>query len=205
MAASTDGDWKAAKGVLRYLQGTREMGIKYGSAAALEGWVDSDFAGDTDTRKSTTGFVFNLHGGAVSWRSRMQRLVATSTATAEYVAAAEGVKDSLWLRRVVGSLGEYAGPVTLKEDNEACIAMATNEGMCSRTKHVDVCYHLIRDCVAQQQVIVEYVPSEEQLADEFTKPLPRDALSQFRLGLGLAMVSQYVVGDAWSPVAVGEC
>lgn len=79
----------------------------------MEGWVDSDFAGDKATRKSTTGFVFTLNGAALSWRSRMQRLVATSTTAAEYIAEAEVVKDSLWLRRLVGDLGEYAGPVTL--------------------------------------------------------------------------------------------
>lgn len=173
--APTYGDWLAAKGVLGLLQAIREMGIKYGGAAALEGRVDSDSAGDTGTRKSSTGFVFTRHGGAISWRSRTQRLVATSSATEKYVAAAEGVKDSLWLRRVVGSLREYAGPVILKEYNQACIANATNDGNSSRTKHVDVCYHLFRDCAAQQQVVVEYVPSEEQLADGFTKPLPRDA------------------------------
>lgn len=189
MSAPTEGDWRAAKGVLRYLQGTRDMGIKYGKEAMLEGWVDSDFAGDTESRKSTTGFVFTLHGGAISWRSRMQRLVATSTATAEYVAAAEATKDSLWLRRLAGDLGEYAGPVTLKEDNQACISMATNEGMSSRTKHVDVCYHFIRDCVAQKQVAIVYVRSEEQLADGFTKPLPRDAFNLFREGLGVAVAS----------------
>eukprot|EP00170_Pyropia_yezoensis_P003780 contig_15832_g3791 len=124
MSSPTEADWRAAKGVLRYLQGTRDMGIVYVKGARMEGWVDSDFAGDKITRKSTTGFVFTLHGGAISWRSRMQRLVATSTAAAEYVAAAEAVKDSLWLRRVVGDLGEDAGPVDLKEDNQACIAMA---------------------------------------------------------------------------------
>nr|BAG74297.1 polyprotein [Neopyropia yezoensis] len=189
MSAPTEGDWRLAKGVLRYLRGTRNMGITYGKEANLEGWVDSDFAGDTQSRKSTTGFVVTLHGGAISWRSRMQRLVATSTAIAEYVAAAEAVKDSLWLRRLAGDLGEYAGPVTLKEDNQACIAMANNEGMSPRTKHVDVCYHLIRDCVATQQVVVVYVPTGEQLADGFTKPLPRDAFTLFREGLGVAVAT----------------
>lgn len=190
MSSPTEADWRAAKGVLRYLQGTRNMGIVYGKGAAMEGWVDADFAGDKVNRKSTTGFVFTLHGGAISWRSRMQRLVATSTATAEYVAAAKAVKDSLWLRRVVGDLGEEAGPVTLKEDNQACIAMATNEGMSSRTKHIEVCYHFIRDCVEQQQVVLEYVPSEQQLADGFTKALPRDAFEQFRMGLGVMAVDR---------------
>lgn len=157
--------------MLRFLRGTLDMGLVYGEGHPMEGWVDADFAGDKATRKSTTGFVFTLNGAAISWRSRMQRLVATSTAAAEYIAAAEDIKDSLWLRRLVRALGEYAGPVTLNEDNQACIDMATNAEMSSRTKHVNVCYHLIRDCVEKQQAVVRYVPSAEQLADGLTKAL----------------------------------
>lgn len=128
MVKPTEGDWRAAKTFLRYLKGFHDMGLTYGDANDLEGWADADFAGDRESRKSTTGFVFTLHGGAVSWRSRLQRLVTTLTATAEYVTAAEATKDSLWLRRIVGSLGEEAGPVVLHEDNQACIVMARNEG-----------------------------------------------------------------------------
>lgn len=166
------------------------MGIIYDRDEQMEGWVDSDFAGDKMTRMSTTGFTFILHGGAISWRSRLQRLVATSTAAAEYVAAAEGVKNSLWLRGLLGDLGEYAGPVTLHEINQACLAMATNEGMSPRTKHVDVCHHFIRDCVEKQQVVLAYVPTAEQLADGFTKALPRDAFTRFREGLGVKVVGR---------------
>lgn len=115
--------------------------------------------------------------------------MATSTAGAEYVAAAEAVKDSLWLRRLLGDLGQYAGPATLSEDNTACIAMLTNEEMSPRTKHVDVCYQLIRDSVERQQVVLEYVPTEEQRADGLTKALPRDAFTRFREWVGMKMVT----------------
>ncbi|KAK1860561.1 hypothetical protein I4F81_003149 [Pyropia yezoensis] len=164
------------------------MGIVYDRDEQMEGWLGSDFAGDKMTPMSTFGFTFILHGGAISWRSRQQRLVATPTAAAKYVAAAEGFKDRLWLRRLLNDLGEYAGPVTLHEDNQVCIAMATNEGMSPRTKHVDVCYHLIRDCVEKQQVVLAHVPTAEQLADGFTKALPRDAFTRFREGLGVKVV-----------------
>lgn len=192
MYSPTEEDWRAAKGVLRYLKGAGDMGIVYGKGARMEGWVDSEFAGDRDTRNSTTGFLFTLHGRSISWRSRMQRLVATLTAAAEYVAAAQAVKDSLWLRRVVADLGEDAGPVDLKEDNQSCIAMATNEGMTFRTKHIEVCYHLVRDCVKRQQVVMVYVPSAQQLADGFTQALPRDAFERFREALGVTAVGRQV-------------
>lgn len=189
MATPTEGDWQAAKGVLRYLNGTRNMGIVYNGGQDLEAWVDSDYAGEQTTRKSTTGFVFMLHGGAVAWRSRLQRLVATSTATAEYVAAAEAAKESLWLRRVVGSLDEQARPVALHEDNQACIAMATNAGASDRTKHLDVCYHFLRDCAEQGQVVLRYVPSKEQIADGLTKALSADEFARFRAALGVGEVT----------------
>lgn len=148
-------------------------------------WVDSDFAGDLETRKSTTGYVFTLHGGAASWRSRLQRLEETSTTTAEYIAAAEGVKDSLWLRRILGAIREDARPVALYDDNQSCIAMADRVASSALTKHVDVCNHLVRDCVTRKQVILEYIASEEQVADGLTKPLPLEAFTHLRERIGV--------------------
>lgn len=188
MSNPTEGDWKASKTVVRYLRRTQTMGLVYGSAQALAGWVDSDVAGEKDSRKSTTGFVFTLHGGAVSWRSRLQRLVTTSTATAEYVAAAEAVKESLGLLHVAGSVGEDSGPVTLREDNQACISMASQTASTPQTKHVDVSYHFLRDCVARKQTILEYVSTDDELADGFTKALSADQFSSSRKGLGVGDV-----------------
>lgn len=188
MANPTEGDMTAAKGVVRYLAGTRNMGLVYGPAQTLAGWVDSDFAGDVESRKSTTGFLFTLHGGAISWRSRLQRLVTGSTAEAEYVAASEAVKDSIWLRRLAGDLGEDASAVTLGEDNQACIAMASNPASSTRTKHVDVCYHLVRDYVERGEVKLRYVPTGDMPADGLTKPLPASTFIIFRTGLGVREV-----------------
>lgn len=111
---------------------------------------------------------------------RSARTSASNSRLWRNVAAAEAVKDSLWLQRLLRDLGQHAGPVTLYEDNTACIAMAPNEGMSPRTKHVDRCHHLVRDCVERQQVVLEYVPAEEQRADGLTKALPRDSFTRFR-------------------------
>lgn len=188
MSQPTKGDWDLSKRSWQYLKGTENMSIKYGGAQPLGGWVDSDFSGDLETGKSTTGYVFTLHGGVVLWRSRQQRLVATSTTTAEYIAAAEGVKESLWLRRVVGDMGEDAGPVTLREDNQACIAMAGHVACSSLTKHVEFCYHFLRDIVARGQAVLEKIASAEQLADGFTKPLPLVAFTLFGQCIGVCDV-----------------
>eukprot|EP00170_Pyropia_yezoensis_P000190 contig_1288_g191 len=138
VSAPTEGDMVAAKAMVRYLKGTRTMGLVYGQPCELAGWVDADFAGDTETRKCTTGFLFTLHGGAISWRSRLQNIVLNSTAEAEYVAASDAVKESLWLRKVVDTVGEDSGPVVFGEDNQACITMAGQPSSSSNTKHVDV-------------------------------------------------------------------
>jgi len=190
MAIPTEGDMAAAKAVVRYLKGTKDMGLVYGRAERLAGWVDSDWAGHVGTRKSTTGFVFTLHGGPISWRSRLQGLVTSSTMRAEYVAASEGVKDSLWLRRLVGFMGEDSSPVTIREDNQACLALATNGIVSTKSKHVDVRFHLVRDTVARGEVFLQYTPTEEMLADGFIKALDGPAFLKFREALGVQVVRE---------------
>ena len=190
MAIPTEGDMAAAKAVVRYLKGTKDMGLVYGRAERLAGWADSDWAGHVGTRKSTTGFVFTLHGGSISWRSRLQGLVTSSTMEAEYVAASEGVKDSLWLRRLVGFMGEDSSPVTIREDNQACMALATNGVFSTKSKHVDVRFHLVRDNVARGEVFLLYTPTEEMLADGFTKALDGPAFLKFREALGVQLVPE---------------
>jgi len=105
MAAPTQQHWGAAKGVLRYLAGTLGMGIQYGKGnSQVVGYGDADYAGCVDTRRSTTGYIFMLNGGAVSWSSKRQSCVTLSTAEAEYVAAATAVKEALWFRKLEGDL-----------------------------------------------------------------------------------------------------
>lgn len=190
VSAPTEGDMVAAKAVVRYLKGTRTMGLVYGQPCELAGWVDADFAGDTETRKSTTGFLFTLHGGAISWRSRLQNIVLNSTAEAEYVAASDAVKESLWLRKVVDTVGEDSGPVVFGEDNQACITMAGQPSSSSNTKHVDVRYHHVRSAVANGEVLLVYVPTGEMPADGFTKALPGPPFKAFRLMLGVVEVGE---------------
>ena len=98
-ANPTTAHYKAGLRVVSYLLGTKEMGLVYEGTGqqTLEGYVDSDFAGDMDTRKSTTGFVFILNGGAISWGSKKQQSVATSTVEAEYIAASHAIKEGVWL------------------------------------------------------------------------------------------------------------
>lgn len=175
----------AAKRVMRYLQGTRELGIKYGpiepSKLELAGYCDSDWGSDLDTRRSTTGWVFMLGGGAMSWGSKLQPTVALSSSEAEYMAASAAVQEALRLRSLLSSLGmEQHGAIKIYEDNQGCIALSENPVMHRRTKHIDIRYHFIRERVESGEVKLVYVPTEQQLADLLTKPLGRQVVIRLR-------------------------
>jgi hypothetical protein len=176
---------KAAKRVLRYLQGTRELGITYGGGSAekdpeLVGYSDADDGGDVNTRLSTSAYVFMLAGGCISWASKLQRLVTLSTAESEYVALSLAVQEAIYLRQLVNELGCDQQSITIYEDNQACISIASTNAIQSRTKHIDKRYHFIRQHVASGEVKMEYIPSNRQLADLLTKPLTRDRVDTLR-------------------------
>jgi hypothetical protein len=171
--------WKCAMQMLRYLKGTRNLGTTYsglGTAQNLEGYVDSDYAGDRTDRKSTYGSVFMLHGGPVAWTSRKQPSVSTSTTEAEYVALCQGNKEAMWFRRLLSETGftQFLGnslEVQMYSDNQGCIALAENPEGHSRSKHIDVQYHYSRQLVEYGKIKLDYCPTDEMLADVLTKPL----------------------------------
>jgi ribonuclease HI len=123
MSCPTTEHWTAAKGLLRYLAGTTNRGLVFGGndSLQLEGYCDSDYAGDTDTRHSTGGYVFILNGAAITWQSKKQPTVAASTTEAEYMAAASAVKEGLWLRQLLSDLDLQPGPVSILADNQSAI------------------------------------------------------------------------------------
>ena len=167
--------WEAAKRCLRYLRNNPKPSLRYfNEPTKLGGYADADWAGDTDTRKSTTGFMFSLNENSspISWRSKRQPTVAQSTAEAEYVAATEAANEAIWLRRLLKDLGEpQQGPTIILEDNQSCIAMSENPVFHYRTKHIDIRYHVIRDYVEKELVLLVHIPTKQQLADILTKSL----------------------------------
>ncbi len=129
------------------MKGTLNLALKYerSDSGTLIGYSDADWAGDQDDRRSTTGNVFLLGGGAVSWLSKKQSTVALSTAEAEYVALSQAAQECVWLRRLLSDLGMDVSPVMILEDNQGAIAIAKNPVDHSRTKHIDIRYHYIRE------------------------------------------------------------
>ncbi len=177
--------WMYAKHILRYLKGTRTLGLSYaatGTPLVLRGFVDASYAEDLSTRRSQTGYVFTLGNAAVSWKSQLQSCVAQSSTEAEYLALAAATKEALFLRNLLGDLSTTAAgaPVTLFEDNQSTIKQASNLQSSARTKHIDVRHHFIKDHVARGDVVLEYLPTESQPADALTKNLDRVKVSSFR-------------------------
>lgn len=181
--------WRAVKRIFSYLKGTAEYGIKYvggGSKSELVGFSDADYAGDIETRRSTTGYVFCLTNGAVSWSSQRQKLVTLSTTEAEYVAASAAARESIWLRKLLSDIGcPCEKETTLFVDNQSAIQLVKNPVYHKRTKHIDIRYHFIREKTENGDIAVEYVPSEEQRADIFTKALPRERFGKLCEALNL--------------------
>lgn len=188
-SSPSENDWTAAKRVVRYLKGTRDWKLQLGSNAIQElvAFSDADWAGDTRTRKSTTGFVVYYAGGAVSWASRRQDSVTLSTMEAEYVALAETCQEVIWLRRLLMDLGELQKNATIvNEDNQACLSFAKLERCSKRSKHIETKHHFVRDLCEGGDVILQYCPTDNMNADIFTKPLGTIKHHQFARELGLA-------------------
>jgi len=190
MASPTTVHWQVAKGLLRYVASTAAHGIIYGGsnteALTIEGYCDADYAGDVDTRRSTSGYVFTMAGGAISWASRRQATVAASTTEAEYIAAATAVKEALWLRQLAADLHERTTTITIKADNQSAIKLLKNPVSSMRSKHIDVAYHFARERVARKEVTFHYISTEQMIADVLTKPVNAAKLEFCCKGMGLS-------------------
>jgi hypothetical protein len=166
---------RVAKRVLRYLKGTAGRSLELGASSPMEtalvGYCDADYAGDSATRRSTTGYIFSYEGSTISWGSNRQATVALSTCEAEYMALAEGIKEGIWLSRVLKDLGQPQDRFTIFCDNQGAIALSENPGKHSRTKHIDVRYHFIRERVDEGAVTIHHVGTLNQAADMLTKGL----------------------------------
>jgi hypothetical protein len=195
MEAPRKAHWVAVKRILRYLKGTIGYDCKYERGTGLKpilfGYSDSDFAGDAEDRKSTTGVVYFLGGSLVTWASQKQKIVALSSCEAEYVAAAAAACQGVWLSRLIADvLGTKEMPVKLLMDNMSAIALSRNPVHHDRSKHIDTKYHFIRECIGEGKVEVEHVGTAEQLADIFTKSLERVKFVELRSALGVVEVQQ---------------
>jgi hypothetical protein len=185
--------WKAVKRIFRYLHQSLDYGIKFRrstnkdavtdsiNVGTLTGYVDADHARDTDSRRSVTGYLFLLADGPVSWSSKQQASVALSSMEAEYMAASAACQEAVWLDRVLKELGSSNSNTTiLYEDNKSCIQFTKNNSVHKRSKHIDQRYHYIRELVLDNKIKLEYIPTEHNIADMFTKPLSSERFIMLR-------------------------
>jgi hypothetical protein len=192
MEAPTEEHLTAVKRILHYIAGMTSLGCKVGrhsSAPRLVGYSDSDLGRDVDSRKSTPGMLFFLESSLGMWQSQKQRIMALSSCESKYVAAATAVCQGICLARLLAELkdGETES-VVLKVDNKSAISLAKNPVFHDRSKHIELKYHFIRDCVETKKIELEFVVTEHQLADMFTKPLGRVRLLKLRSSTGMVEV-----------------
>jgi hypothetical protein len=173
--------WEAAKRTMRYLKGTAEYEIMLGGTdEGLEAYVDADWASQPH-RHSMSGYVIMLHGGPVAWSSRKQPIIALSTAKSEYITLTAAAREVLYLQLLLKELYDETHTSTpIHCDNQSAIALVSNNKFHTHTKHIDIHYHFVRAHVKNSTFELRYCPTEDNIADTFTKPLPQPRFQKLR-------------------------
>jgi hypothetical protein len=156
----------------------------------LEAFSDSDYAGDQDDRRSTSGYVFMFSGGAVAWSSKKQPVVSLSTTEAEFIAAAYCACQVMWMRRVLDRLNcKQVTPTVIYCDNMSTIKLAKNPVMHGRSKHIDVRFHFLRELCREGVIELKHCNTRDQVVDIMTKALKMDTFEKLRNLMGVCLVS----------------
>lgn len=181
----TEAHWTLAKRVVRYIKGTASWGLEYsrGVIGKIGMYTDADYAGEMNSRRSTSGVLGFVGESVVVWGSRLQSIVALSTTEAELIAAVEGVKEGLWLTKVMTDLG-IRSELQLYSDNQSALSLLKDPTVHRRTKHIEVRMSFLRDAVDRKRVVYKFVTSKEQLADPLTKPLSGQRMVEWMSGIG---------------------
>jgi hypothetical protein len=178
--------WEAVKWLLRYLKGTSKMALHFkGKDVILRGYADADLGGCKESYKSTTGYVFTVGGTAVSWMSKLQKSVALSTTEAEYMAVAEASKELIWLKNFLEELGKEQVDCALFCDNQSAIHLAKNPVFHSKTKHIQLRYHFIREKINDGTLKLKKIKGTENPADMLTKVVTLEKLKLCIASTGL--------------------
>ena len=177
----------AVKRIIKYVKGTENLGVYYSrnSNENLVGYCDADWAGCADDRKSTSGGCFFLGNNLISWLSKKQNSVSLSTAEAEYIAMGSCCSQLIWMKQMSADYGMHAGPLLVYCDNKSAIDISKNPVQHSRTKHIDIRHHFIRELVEDNQVVIDHVVTDSQLADIFTKSLEYTRFITLRNAIGV--------------------
>ncbi|KAG7294957.1 hypothetical protein JYU34_022646 [Plutella xylostella] len=174
--------YKSLKRVLRYIKGTLNYALVYGSADTdngLLGFVDADWSGDTLDRKSTTGYFFKMFNCIVVWCCKKQLCVSLSSTESEYIALSIAIAEACWLKHLLNDFDIISDQVIIYEDNQSVIKLAYNSENMKRLKHLDTRYHFIVDKINEKCISLEYIKTNDNLADLLTKPLGKNLFEKF--------------------------
>lgn len=215
--------FKAVKRVFRYLKGTIDQGVllklrplpfnhskKFNDLSIISGYTDADWGRDSNDQKSTGAYAFFVAGMLVSWTSKKQQFVATSTMQSEYAAASHATKEAIWLRNLVAEINFFAEthipdlyqedkatlcPITIFSDNQAAIRVAKASEYHKKAKHIDITVHFLRQRVRMGYIHMEFVRTREMPADFLTKPLLPEAFRRCKEAMGLENVEEEMVKE----------
>jgi len=172
---------RAARHLLGYLKETRSHGLTYGLDTGplhLTGYSDSDWGADIDTRRSTSGYVFFLAGGPITWKSKLQPTVALSSTEAEYMALTPAAQEAISLRELFAELTGIDESVQMFGDNKSSIALSENPTSHQASKHIAIKHHFVREKVRDKDILLAYIPTASMVADALTKALPYPTFSR---------------------------
>jgi hypothetical protein len=182
--------WNGIKKALRYIQGTKGLMLTYERSGRLEivCYSDSDFAGCLDIDRSTSGYVFKLTGGAISWSSSKQTVMTSSTMYAEFVACYEAVWQAMWLKKFVPDLrvvDSIERPLKLYCDNEPAMLYAHNNKKIKTTKHINIRFYVVKEKIQDQTISLEHISTKKMIVDPLTKGLPPSVFREHLVDMGL--------------------
>ncbi|GJY19738.1 copia protein [Tanacetum coccineum] len=188
---------EAATRIFRYIKGTTHLGLWYpkGSGIKTIVYVDSDHARDYVDRKSTSGIYTFMGCFLTSWLSKKQTALAISTTEAEYVSATKACQQALWMKQALIDYDVRLDDVPIMCGNKDAIDLSKNPVKDSRTKHIEIRHHFLRDNVQKGHISIEKVPSVDNIADILTKPLKRESFNYLRLGLGMETIARKTAKD----------
>jgi hypothetical protein len=177
--------------ICRYLAGTPNYAIVYDGPSnnGLIAYTDSDWAADPIKRRSVTGYFFKLANGIISWQSRSQKTVALSSTEAEYMALSDCSRQAIWMKSIFAELGMPLGTIPIIGDNQGSIFISSNPVQERRSKHIDIRYHYVRECIEEKKISIFFIDGSSNPADLFTKNLGEVKFTKFRQQLGLEFYS----------------
>ena len=181
--------WQAIQRVLKYLKRTMDYSLSYtGYPSVLEGYTDASWISNTEDNSSTSGWVFLLGGGAISWASKKQTCITSSTMESEFVALAAAGKEAEWLRNLILEIPLWPkpiAPISIRCDSAATLAKAYSQMYNGKSRHLGVRHSMIRELIMNGVISIEFVRSQQNLVDHLTKGLARDLVLKSALGMGL--------------------